>query len=79
MVELKRINDICPVCGKKFKDLNLKFREGYCVKVKATCQCEYSVETNSRYNKYYTLAELKYVVTTDDEDAIDKWNKVKHE
>ena len=79
MIELKRINDTCPVCGKKFRDLNMKFKEGYCVKVKAICQCGYFMKTNSYYGKQYSLDGFKFITQCDDEDAIDKWNKVNHE
>lgn len=80
MIELKRINDVCPVCGKQFLKFNMKFSEGYCTDVRAKCnKCGYSAETNSCYYKTYDFKKNQYVTKKEDEDAIDKWNKVNHE
>lgn len=78
MIELKRINDICPVCGKKFIMFKMKFSEGYCTNVRAICDCGYSMKTFSYFNKRYDFKKNQYEVEKDNEDAIDKWNKVNH-
>lgn len=77
MIELKRINDICPVCGKKFKTIKMKFTKGYCLEVKAMCECGYLMKTNSYYKTSWD--GHKFTLMTESEDAIDKWNKVNHE
>ena len=79
MIELKRINDICPVCGRKFIKFNMKFSGGYCTNVRATCSCGYSMKTISCIKGHYDFRRNIYETKKEDEDAIDKWNKVNHE
>ena len=77
MIELKRINNICPVCGNRFKLITIDLCDDYVTSVKGNCGCGYCMSVDCPATTFFDL-NRGFILPDTDEDAIDKWNKVNH-
>ena len=75
MIELKRINNICPVCGNKFKLITIDLCDDYVTSVKGNCGCGYCMSIDCAPTAFFDY-EKDFMKPDTEEDAIDKWNKV---
>ena len=75
MIELKKINNICPVCGNKFKLITVDLCGDYVSSVKGNCECGYCMSMDCATTVFFSY-EKGFIQPDTEEDAIDKWNKV---